>query len=307
MQKRNILIADDEPDLLEILKEYLEEFNYKVDTCNNGEEALLLLESNKYDLLLSDINMPKMKGFELLHRAKKKYPSLKTVLFTAYNVNDYIQFAKKEGVGNIIPKSSPLNLKEILMIITKLINGNIFGLSHHMNNISKTQEIVIKHSNNIDMVIDTICKMVENEKQKRKLNLILREVITNAIFYGAKNEKGDEKEKWETSVSLEEDEFVKINFASNDKRIGVSVMDQKGRLTKEGILYWLDRNITRDENNLPVSNHDIHGRGIFISRESAEKLIVNIQKSKQTEIIILCTLMPGTTEKENHPLLINEI
>jgi CheY-like chemotaxis protein len=68
MAKR-ILLVDDEVDFLDVVGEFLEDEGYEVTTAGNGLDALATLETETFDLLLSDINMPGMKGFELLKEA----------------------------------------------------------------------------------------------------------------------------------------------------------------------------------------------------------------------------------------------
>ena len=80
-----ILLADDEQDLLDVLSEFLEDEGYQVVTANDGVAALeILARDSRFDLLLSDINMPRMKGFELISESRKRYPAVKCGLITAY-------------------------------------------------------------------------------------------------------------------------------------------------------------------------------------------------------------------------------
>jgi len=67
---QRILLVDDEFDMLDMLGEVFRENGYAVETAENGIEALRVLARGSFDLLLSDINMPQMKGFEL--RARKE-------------------------------------------------------------------------------------------------------------------------------------------------------------------------------------------------------------------------------------------
>ncbi|MDP3730551.1 MAG: response regulator, partial [Candidatus Omnitrophota bacterium] len=62
MAKRKILIVDDEPDFLEVMRARLEANNYEVTTVANGEEALIRIKNNKPDAVLLDIMMPGMDG-----------------------------------------------------------------------------------------------------------------------------------------------------------------------------------------------------------------------------------------------------
>ena len=78
----HILIVDDEPHILSTMKELLELEEKKVDTATNGAEALKMIQSNNYDLIISDAKMPKMNGQELLVEVRKADTNVKFIILT---------------------------------------------------------------------------------------------------------------------------------------------------------------------------------------------------------------------------------
>ena len=92
-----IMLVDDEKDILSTVKRGLESNNtFKVDTFPSGEAALQAFEShpeNYYDLVITDIRMPKMNGFELYREVKKKSGDVRICFFTAFEVY-YDEFRK---------------------------------------------------------------------------------------------------------------------------------------------------------------------------------------------------------------------
>src|SRR5699024_4432225 len=72
MEDIRILIADDEKEIRNLLKKYLERELYKVDVAVNGEEALRLFDKNQYNLLILDLMMPKVDGIEVCRRLRNK-------------------------------------------------------------------------------------------------------------------------------------------------------------------------------------------------------------------------------------------
>jgi YesN/AraC family two-component response regulator len=124
-----ILIVDDEMIIREMLRTELEE-TYEVETTVNGIKALELCKKSAYDLVISDINMPGMKGYELLGKIRELYPSTKVALITAYNIDDYVRMAKEHGISNIIPKTTPFNFEELGSLVKGLISEDIFGMAH---------------------------------------------------------------------------------------------------------------------------------------------------------------------------------
>lgn len=72
MQPIRVLVADDEREIRELVKKYLERELYAVDTASNGEEALRLFELNKYNLVVLDLMMPYIDGVEVCRRIREK-------------------------------------------------------------------------------------------------------------------------------------------------------------------------------------------------------------------------------------------
>jgi CheY-like chemotaxis protein len=77
-----LLIVDDEPAILELLKRYLERLGYGVETTPNAEAALDLFEAapDRYDLVITDLSLPGMGGEELLKRLRQCRPSLRALI-----------------------------------------------------------------------------------------------------------------------------------------------------------------------------------------------------------------------------------
>ncbi len=280
-----ILLVDDEADFLDVLGEFLSDEGYDIQKAGNAEEALRCLKDAKYQLLLSDINMPGMKGFELIKEVRKLYPDVKSALITAYDVRDYINMAKQYDIGNIITKTTPFNFEEVRLLVRNIITEDIFGLDRYVRGpiITKT----ISTSAQIDEIIHAVVAFMPTPRHQRKFRQALNEIIINAVYYGAKQERGDRKEMWPTDIRLTPQEQVIVSWGIDDEKIGVSVMDQKGLLTKSDVLYWLERNTTKGEDGLSVGLLDDHGKGLFITRESIDRFIVNIRRGNTTEIVML--------------------
>ncbi|MGI0088452.1 MAG: response regulator [Nitrosotalea sp.] len=90
---KRILVVDDEPDITASIKRGLEAKGFEVKTYNDPLKALSDFKPDEYDLLLIDIRMPKMNGFEMYRELKKKGDSIKVCFFTAFEVY-YEEFRK---------------------------------------------------------------------------------------------------------------------------------------------------------------------------------------------------------------------
>ena len=119
MAKRKILIVDDEPDFLEVMRTRLEANDYEVTTAANGEEALNYVKNNKPDAVLLDILMPGIDGLEVLRRIRKMDDNLPVYIITAFSTDDRFKAANKLGASGFIVKTDDL-AKEIENITSAL-------------------------------------------------------------------------------------------------------------------------------------------------------------------------------------------
>ncbi|HEX3020473.1 MAG TPA: response regulator [Chitinispirillaceae bacterium] len=308
MQKpsSSILIVDDEYEIREMISDYLRDSeNYTVLEAESGPQALEILNNNKIDLVISDINMPGMKGFDLLKEIREKFPLVKRVLITAYDVENYLNMALKYDIGNIFVKTAPFNFSEFSSIISYLLNGDIFGLSHYFDESVSIKEIKIHSPKCLDKDAEAIIDQIGPIDQPRRLELVIVELLTNAIFYGIRNEMPDKKELWSHDFFLPDEQAIQVAVARDDEKYAISVSDPGGRLKKYDILYWLNRQISRNQDGLPLGLYDSHGRGFFIVRKYIDRLIINIDQARRTEIIIMNYF--SRVYKGYKPLYINEI
>lgn len=119
-----ILIIDDDPSILTMLKRMLEKAGYEVDIASNGSEGLEKIEGCPPDLLVTDIVMPEKEGLELIFYLRRKNPGLKIVAISGggrFNYNGYLTSAKLLGADLIFQK--PLVHKEFVQAISDLINS----------------------------------------------------------------------------------------------------------------------------------------------------------------------------------------
>ncbi|HZC47418.1 MAG TPA: response regulator [Nitrososphaeraceae archaeon] len=122
MDNNRILVVDDEPDLTQVSTLALEYHGYKVDSFNDPQEALSKFKPGSYDLIIIDIKMPKMDGFELYHEIKKKDNNAKVCFLTASELY-YEEFRKKEysALDRNLFIQKPIGNEDLIKEINKML------------------------------------------------------------------------------------------------------------------------------------------------------------------------------------------
>ncbi len=114
-KKYRILIVDDEESMRDFLSIMLHREGYQVDTAVDGLQAVNHLREHSYDLVISDIKMPRMTGLELLAHIKERTPETVVLMVTAFSSTDEAVDAMKQGAYDYITK--PFKNEEIRLIV----------------------------------------------------------------------------------------------------------------------------------------------------------------------------------------------
>lgn len=121
MAKR-ILHVDNEPDILKAVKAILESEGYEVDTAAGGKACLKLLETKQYDLILLDIMMPDISGWDVFTRIMKTNPGQRVVFLSALEATpERIAALKNSGLADYITK--PFDLEAFVTRIKQLVGA----------------------------------------------------------------------------------------------------------------------------------------------------------------------------------------
>ena len=114
MNAKRILVADDEVHMIRVIKLFLERAGYKVDTASNGQEALDSILRDPPDVLLIDINMPRMTGQQLCMELQKQLPERKFPIFvmTAMTEHENRDWAQK--IPNTALLGKPLSMRVLI-------------------------------------------------------------------------------------------------------------------------------------------------------------------------------------------------
>lgn len=114
-----ILIVDDEPFVRDLLEKVLRRSGHEVVAIATADEALAALEAGRFDLVLTDVVMPGMDGFDLLRRVKNSHPNIKVIVLTGYarmqSISDFLLY----GADDYLAK--PFQVHELVAAVERVV------------------------------------------------------------------------------------------------------------------------------------------------------------------------------------------
>ena len=119
MQKGRILIVDDEQGIRDLLISEFAKLGYDVFSAINGEEAVNELQTEKADIIITDMKMPKVDGLELLKFVKEKTPETEVIIITGYATVENALDAMRSGAYDFVQK--PFNIDELTALVEKAL------------------------------------------------------------------------------------------------------------------------------------------------------------------------------------------
>lgn len=120
MAKRLLIVDDEETLTFSLYQTFIiSDKDYEVVTANSGEEALEKMNSGPFDLVLTDIFMPGISGFDLLKRIKQQNPQTDVVVMTAYGSEDKREEAMSLGATDYFEK--PFEIKDVKKLVMNIL------------------------------------------------------------------------------------------------------------------------------------------------------------------------------------------
>ncbi|WCO03397.1 sigma-54-dependent transcriptional regulator [Psychroserpens ponticola] len=164
LRKENILIVDDDVNILELLQRHLQSWNYHVFKAISVKEAVTILRDTSIDLLITDLKMPEVDGFELIKFVSEHYPKLPKLVVTGYpSVQDSLAAIKSGVVDYLTKPFTKEELKSALgksLVISEVKMQQSKVLSQRKN---KTYGDIIGNSEKINDVIQIIERVKDNK------------------------------------------------------------------------------------------------------------------------------------------------
>lgn len=142
MPKGRILVVDDNKNIRQTVSLALESLDYFVHTAFDGKDAMLQLDSDKYDLIITDYKMPGMDGMELLKQAVDKYPEMKVAIITAHGTVDNAVEAMKIGAVDFLQK--PFTPKELRNLVYRIFEDTEADESDYQSSLKSAKRLARK-------------------------------------------------------------------------------------------------------------------------------------------------------------------
>jgi DNA-binding NtrC family response regulator len=131
-----ILVVDDEHNLRMTIGANLELEGFEVVEAENGEVALALVETQHFDLVLSDVRMPGMNGVDLFRRVHELKPELPVILMTAFALEGLVQEALREGAFTLLPK--PFDIEHLVAALSSAVRGPVIVIVDDIKSVAES-------------------------------------------------------------------------------------------------------------------------------------------------------------------------
>lgn len=113
LQKENILIVDDDINILELIQRHLHSLDYHSYKAVSVKEAVAILRDTEIDLLITDLNMPEVDGFQLIQFASEHYPNMPKLVVTGYpSIQNALSAIKSGAVDYLVKPFTKEELKQ---------------------------------------------------------------------------------------------------------------------------------------------------------------------------------------------------
>ncbi|PKK92125.1 MAG: hypothetical protein CVV64_01525 [Candidatus Wallbacteria bacterium HGW-Wallbacteria-1] len=267
-----ILVIDDEQQILNLITKYLtKNFGYQVDVASDGDEGLELIKANKYNLVISDIRMPRLDGITLLARKNEFDPFLPVILITGKSNFDNVLAALRHGAKNYLMK--PFSLRELGEAVTKALE--FYEVTTEPKKIWEEVETMVTNRT-VTMEMPTSLTAIKNvsnyfmelarmsgfeEKNAQDIFISLNEIIGNAVEHGNLELQGEKNNDY---FELREKRLESPDYNTRKVRVEARIDGEKAQFTIQDEGPGFDFRAV--ENCLdPANIIKNSGRGIFLA------------------------------------------
>jgi CheY-like chemotaxis protein len=265
MKDIQVLIVDDDREVLTMLADIVKELDLTPVTASHGQEALEKLKTQKIDLIITDMVMPKMGGLELIKQSRQLNAKIPIAVISGHGEAQNVIEALNRGAYNFVSK--PFTIKEIEAIIRKGLRLREFSLGTHkiLEGIRNYTEINIPNDPHylppatLYIVRECQWRGIDDEDQLSNVSVCADELLTNALIHG--NE-------------LDEDKKIAIQLMFDAEKFTMSFEDEGRGFDHQRLMAALSV-----EHVVPPTK-----RGLFIVKSLMDELSFNATGNKVTAV-----------------------
>jgi anti-sigma regulatory factor (Ser/Thr protein kinase) len=285
MLKKCIVLFQKSQEFTQFAKWALQEDYLTIHIGKNPAESIALLEDlSRIDLIIGDTDVSE--PFEqFLQKSKQIHQDTPVLILSDETLDKYVEWMSTHNIHHFFSKATPFHTCELKKRILDIINGEN-NLSQLVNPISEG-EIRINSPEQIDSTAEILSKRYFPKNQANRVCASLVELLTNALFYGARKELSENRLKWVRNFKLLPEEELIIKHGEDSTKVLINIKDPGGLLKNETALHWLDRQTKPNEYSSPQGLLDTRGRGLFLARKMSDRLFFNIHRNTRSECFII--------------------
>lgn len=265
MKQINVLVVDDDRDVLNTLSEILAELRLNPVTAGDGVEALEKIRTRKIDLIITDLMMPNLDGFELINRTRQLNANIPIAVISGHGEVKNVVSALSRGAFNFITK--PFTIKEIEQVVKRGLRLREFSLGTHrlLEGIRNTTEMEVPNyphlipSAALYIIRECQWRGIEDESLLSNISICVDELLHNALIHGN---------------DLDESKKIMVRLVFDNERFSMQVEDEGQGFDYHTVLSTFQE----DAETLPAK------RGLFIVNYLMDGLSFN-QKGNQVTMV----------------------
>lgn len=274
---------------------------FDVQAVGSAQEAMREVEGSGYDLLLCEVNVA-LEGFGLANMVRSFDPKLKIALIGKGGVDRAFSELRRLRIHHFLIRTAPLDYDEFEIAVENAVfPEHSFGLGRYFRRGSEVREAVISSRDERKNTAEAMLKYFEQfrgESELAEIRLAFEELINNAVYHSFRLGDGREKYKAGAFEAFERGETVAVEYGSDSRFIGFSVTDNQGTLDVDTVMAKMERQISLE------GLMDMTGRGMYLTRSLADRMIVNLEPRRATQIILL---FMNRHDAQAKPLYINVV
>lgn len=265
MKQINVLVVDDDRSILSTLSEMLSELRLNPVTAADGMEAIEKIKTQKIDLIITDLVMPKMDGLELIQRSRQLNANIPIAVISGHGEVKNVVNALSKGAFNFLTK--PFTLKEIENVLKKGLRLREFSLGTHrlLEDIKNYSEMEIPSyphlipSATLYAVRECQWRGIEDETLLGNISICIDEALNNALIHGN---------------DLDETKKISVKLSFDHENFSISIEDEGKGFDYKNVLIGFGESCQ----TLPQK------RGLFIVNYLMDEISFNEKGNKVTMV-----------------------